>query len=121
MMHENTDDKMFQDLLSDYAAPVDDNGFGARVMEGLPKRTPPKAYFVGAGAIAGGAIAARQLPALWNYIGGLKLPSVPVPAMKTEHVQSMVQNLPPSMLMAAGLVVMTVLWFAGSELLRDDI
>jgi len=73
MTMQNPEDKIFKTLLSDYAAPVEDEGFTQSLMLSIEKseRHAPKwrrGVIAGAWAI-GGLIAAIQLPALFDLVG----------------------------------------------------
>jgi hypothetical protein len=85
MMHDNAEDRMFKDLLGDYAAPMDDNGFSANVLAKLEttvdvtRMARIKSAMVGSAAIVGTAFAGLQLPALWRFVSGLSVPTLDVP------------------------------------------
>jgi len=84
MMMTQPDDNVFQDVLSDYAAPVADDGFTQSIMRGIDaesQRTQNlrRGLIYGA-CFVGGMIAATQLPGLMTLIGGLDVALPPVPA-----------------------------------------
>ena len=84
MMQDPIDDKMFEDLLGDYAAPVDDNGFSAKVMDSLPPVSDTDALrtrLISSAGLVGVIIAAFQIPALTKLIAKVKLPEVNTPSM----------------------------------------
>ena len=86
-MMQNSDDffgdKLFQDLLADYAAPVEDDGFTQKLLENVEAETKRveriRRVSIYGACFTGGVIAAAQLPALVAMAGGLRLalPAVP--------------------------------------------
>ena len=68
MMMTNPEDDMFGNLLADYAAPLPDEGFSARVLEGIKaqqrRARRVKRRILAGAVVLGGAIAATQVPAL---------------------------------------------------------
>ena len=87
MMMQNSDDffsdKLFQDMLADYAAPVEDDGFTQNLVENIEaeaKRVERiRRVSIYGACFTGGVIAAAQLPALAAMAGSLKLalPAMP--------------------------------------------
>ena len=108
MMMQNPDDNLFQDLLADYAAPVEDDGFTQNLLENIQaeaKRVERiRRVSIYGACFAGGVIAAAQLPALATMAGNIKLAMPAVPDAG---------GLPVSTLSLAGLVFLGfVLWAA---------
>ncbi len=125
MMHDNFDDKMFKDLLGDYAAPLAEDGFSHSVMASLPQRDKVenklRSVFISTGAIIGGGIAAAQIPAVWGYISGVKLPTLTVPNMDIAQLETAASSSPSYMLIAAGLMALMIFWLGSALLLENDI
>lgn len=81
MMMTNPEDDMFGDLLSDYAAPLPDEGFSARILEDIEAqqrhaRRVKRRVLAGA-VVLGGAIAASQVPALVRLAKNFTMQSPP--------------------------------------------
>lgn len=120
VMHEDTEDKMFKDLLSDYAAPADDNGFSDHVLasfEARPDHSRLKMLMVGGAGLVGAAIAGLQLPGLWNYVSGFKVPTlqpVSAPAVDTSLLSSTYG------MAIAGMVLLLLLWVGNNILFGED-
>ncbi len=128
MMQDPIEDKQFENLLSDYAAPVDDAGFSARVMAQLPAeqnsahnttktRAQLRSTFIGGGATLGGAIAATQVPALAKLLGKVKLPDINTPAMSSIDTSIMSTSYG---LAAIALLVMGALWLGSTFIFGDQ-
>ena len=126
-MQENTEDKMFQQLLGDYAAPADDNGFSDRVLASLPKARNTKlikSVMVGGAGALGAAIASAKLPALWSYVIGAKIPTLPkveTPSVDISIISNyglMNSSYGPVIL---GLGILLVLWMGQTLLFGDDV
>lgn len=83
MMMNQPDDNLFQDLLSDYAAPTVDDGFTQSVMHDIEARSKRieklRRGLIYSACFIGGIIAAIQLPALLNMTAKINivLPEVP--------------------------------------------
>lgn len=121
MMQENTEDNMFNALLSDYAAPLDDDGFSDALMANLPTRQthPLKAKFISTAAILGGAYAALQLPTLWRYISGLTLPSFNVPKLDVSQIETAATSSSYT-LVAAALFAIMIIWLGSTFVFGDE-
>ena len=120
VMHEDTEDKMFKDLLSDYAAPTADNGFSEKVMANLeprPDHTRLKALMVGGAGLIGAVIAGLQLPGFWNYLTGISVPDIqPLPTAQIET-----GLLSTSYGMAAvGIILLLGFWVGNNVLFGED-
>lgn len=126
MMHDNSEDKMFKDLLGDYAAPADDDGFSAALLANLPAEPNPariKSLLVGSAAAVGGAIAMMQVPALWTYLKGVSVPKLPTPSAPAIDFSAL--DSTGLMSSSYGIWVFTLgalmaLWIGKSVLLGDD-
>jgi len=85
MMMQNPDDNLFKNLLSDYAAPLEDDGFTQAVMRSANISARHVDNFrramIGGACFIGGVIAATQLPALMGLIGKV---DVALPAASTD-------------------------------------
>lgn len=83
MMMQNPDNNLFADLLSDYAAPVADDGFSESMMHVIEAETRKieriRRFSIYSACFIGGAMAASQFPALVAMIAKIKLavPSIP--------------------------------------------
>lgn len=122
MMQENTEDNMFNALLSDYAAPIGDDGFSEGVLASLPTTqisNPSKAKFVSIAAVVGGGIAALQLPSLWRYISNLKLPSLDIPNLDMGQVEAVTTGSSYTLVATATFAVMMI-WLCSTFLLGDQ-
>lgn len=73
MMMQNPEDNLFKDLLSEYVAPIEDDGFTKSVMRSIeyeiPSRTTLRRGLIFGACAIGGLIAAFQLPALFELMG----------------------------------------------------
>ena len=83
MMMQTPDDNLFQDLLSDYAAPVADDGFTQSVIAQIDRDTIKterlRRGLIYSACFIGGTIAATQFPALIKILAGL-MPTLSSPA-----------------------------------------
>lgn len=83
MMMQNPDDNLFQDLLSDYAAPVADDGFSHAVLQTIEAQTRKveriRKVSIYSACFAGGIIAATQIPMLVSLAAkiNISLPNLP--------------------------------------------
>ncbi len=83
MMMQNPDDNVFQDILSEYAAPVEEDGFTQSVLESIKAESKRirriRSVAIYGACFIGGLIAASQFPALMALIGeiDIALPSIP--------------------------------------------
>lgn len=124
MMQDPIEDKQFEDLLSDYAAPVNDGGFSIHVMAQLPSPSANtqdtenlRRRFIGGGAIIGAAIAATQLPALLKLTSKLNAPEVSMPALASVDTSALLTS--SGMAMAA-LALMGVIWLSSTFIFGDQ-
>ena len=126
MMQDPIDDKMFEDLLGDYAAPVDDNGFSAKVMDSLPAVRDTDALrtrLISGAGLAGVLIAAFQIPALTKLIAKVKLPEINTPSMGSLPTLSEIEPGllgSPYGLIAALLVTLMLAWVCASFIFGDQ-
>jgi len=83
MMMQNPDDNLFADMLSDYAAPVADEGFSDMVLNTIQAEARKveriRRFSIYGACFVGGVIAATQLPALVAMASKIKfaIPTVP--------------------------------------------
>jgi len=108
MMMQQPDDNLFADLLSDYAAPVADEGFSDTVLKTVSSETLKlkriRHISIYGACFIGGIIAASQFPALINMIAKI---NVSIPAMPDAG------TLPLSQWSLAGIILLGfVLWAA---------
>ena len=101
-MMQNPEDNLFKDLLSDYVAPIADDGFTKSVMRSINaenqyESTLRRGLILGACAI-GGLMAAIQLPALFKLIGQTFSPDL-----------ASISNIGQSSWMLGGIVAVGVL------------
>jgi len=110
MMMQNSDDFFGdnKDMLSEYAAPVTDNGFSDGVLKSIEAQTRKveriRRISIYGACFVGGIIAASQLPALVAMTAKIKLaaPSIPV-----------TDSIPLSQWSWAGIILLGfVLWAA---------
>ena len=133
MMQDPIEDKQFENLLSDYAAPVDDDGFSARVMAQLPDEQNSahntteisaqlRRTFIGGGAIVGGAIAATQVPALARLLGKVKLPDISASEMSVPVMASVDTSMMTTTygMAAIAIFVMGALWVSSTFIFGDQ-
>lgn len=133
MMHETPEDNMFTDLLGEYAAPIADNGFSAKVLADIQMHTQEantetrqnlKNFIVGGAAIIGGMVAALQLPALWTYVKGLSVPVVEVPTLDLSSVQTSIganMATPSYTLAAFAMMAALCIWLASAFIFGDNL
>lgn len=87
MIMQNPDDfledSLFKDLLSDYAAPVSEDGFSESVLRHIQderrKVERIRRFSIYGACFIGGIIAASQFPALFSMISKLKLAAPVMP------------------------------------------
>ena len=108
MMMQNPGDNLFQDLLSDYAAPVTEDGFSDSVLNAIDTEARKveriRRFSIYGACFVGGVIAASQFPALMAMTAKIKFAA---PAMPDASA------LPLSQWSLAGLVLLGfVLWAA---------
>ncbi|PHR60192.1 MAG: hypothetical protein COA43_07800 [Robiginitomaculum sp.] len=136
MMHETPEDDMFTALLSEYSAPIKDNGFSADMMAMVvtqdtlvtvtaAKHKKIKTVIVGSSAIIGGAYAALQIPNLLRIIQGVSLPKIDItmPTVSGFSVPSVDPTLFSSsyMMAAAAMLGMMFIWLAGTLTFGNNI
>jgi len=72
MMMQNPDDNLFADMLSDYAAPVADDGFSDTVLNAIETEARKveriRRFSIYGACFIGGLIAASQLPAFLGFV-----------------------------------------------------
>ena len=107
-MMQNPNDNLFQDLLSDYAAPVEEDGFSEAVLKSIDaegrKIERIRRFSIYGACFIGGLIAASQFPALLNMMAKLKLALPVIPETS---------SIPLSQWSWAGIVLLGfVLWAA---------
>ncbi len=85
MMIDDTENNEFTELLSGYAAPVEDDGFSAHVLTQAqtPRNTAQKtvlvkSIMVGGAALLAALIAVPQMAGLQHLISGIKLPEISI-------------------------------------------
>ena len=121
-MQENTEDKMFAELLSDYAEPAEDNGFSQFVLASLPRPQSQqrlKSLLVGGAGALGAAIAATQLKGLLSFTKGLTIPTLEAPTVDMTALANsslMGSTYAPVFL---GLGLLTALWIAQTLIFGD--
>ncbi|MBL4854100.1 MAG: hypothetical protein JKY25_07640 [Robiginitomaculum sp.] len=114
MMVDNTENNEFTELLSDYAAPIKDDGFSEHIMlqaQTARNTAPLKPIMVGSATLLAALIAAPQLVNLKHVISDVKLPEFSLGIIPLNDMS--MSTLAMSTLlavMAAG--VATSLWFS---------
>jgi len=108
MMMQNPDDNLFKDLLSDYAAPVTEDGFSDTVLKSIDvearKVERIRRFSIYGSCFVGGIIAASQFPALVNMTAKIQLATPTIPDTG---------SIPLSQWSWAGIVLLGfVLWAA---------
>lgn len=117
MMVDNTENNEFRELLSDYAAPIDDDGFSDHVLMQAhsPQNTGAiKNLMVGLAALLATFTAVPQLGKLIHLLGGVQLPELALPTNILESASM------PNLTIFALLALMIVS-LAGSFLFSSDI
>ncbi len=126
MMDNDPMDNELTALLSDYAAPIPDDGFAAKVKAEVAKRARLRRIFIAGSGGLGAIIAAMQLPALYGIISGLpaasKLPADLTPSGESPFYSSMLEdltwgNLSPVM-MGTAIIGVIFIWFAAEATLE---
>jgi len=123
MMSDNSEDKIFKDLLSDYARPVPDGGFSAAVLTRCARRKDNrvlKTVTIGSAALVGGLIAAAQLPALLQLTSKFSVPEIPTSKLATIDVNTLASTIFASPFMLA-TALLVILWFCATVLSGDAI
>ena len=126
IMENDPMDENLKALLSDYAAPVPDDGFAAAVKSEITKRARLRRALILGGGTIGALIAALQLPALFALAEGLpktaKLPTdlaAPVePSMLSTITDSLTWGSVSPVMMGAVIVGLICLWWAGEAALE---
>lgn len=83
MMMQNSDDNLFSELLSDYAAPVRDDGFSDAVLRAAGaedrKIERVRRFSIYGASFVGGIIAAIQIPMLVSLVSKINIavPAIP--------------------------------------------
>jgi len=117
MMVDDTENNEFRELLSDYAAPINDDGFSDHVLmqAHAPRNTGAiKNLMVGMATLLAAFTAIPQLGKLKQLLGGIKLPELALPANVLESASM------PTMTIFALLALMIVS-LGGSFLFSSDI
>lgn len=126
-MQEDTEEKMFNELLSDYAAPAEDNGFSDFVLAALPRpknHQRLKSLMVGGAGALGAVIAVSQLQGLWTYASGVKIPKLPAIEAPSVEVGAFANSALMSSAYAPillGLGLLLVLWIGQTLIFGDDV
>ena len=116
MMVDNTENNEFRELLSGYAAPIDDDGFSDHVLMQAHAPQKPgmiKNLMVGTAAVLASFTAIPQLGKLKQLLGGVQLPELALPANILESASM------PTMTIFALLALMIVS-LGGSFLFSSD-
>lgn len=136
MMHETPEDDMFTALLSEYSAPIQDNGFSANMMAMIAsqdtqatvnaiKHKTIKAMIIGSSAVIGGAYAALQIPSLLRIIRDVSLPKIDItmPTVSGLNVPTIDPTLFSSsyMMAAAAIIAIMFIWLAGTLTFGNNI
>jgi len=108
MMMQTPDDNLFQDLLSDYVAPVAEDGFSDAVLKSIDAEARKveriRRFSIYGACFVGGVIAASQFPALLSMTAKIKLAAPVLPDAGA---------LPLSLWSWAGIILLGfVLWAA---------
>jgi len=95
MMMSEPENNLFKELLSDYAAPVADNGFTDALMQEIQlrqqKRERLRRSLLGTAFFVGGIIAATQVPNLVNLLAQY---SPSLPELKTGELMTTAKTSP---------------------------
>jgi hypothetical protein len=123
MFMENSEDRIFKDLLADYSAPISDEGFSDHLLAALPRTRDTrrlKLAAIGSAFIMASLIFAAQLPSLFRLLARAQTPTsgsnhLLIPDI-TGGLAALMQNLTsnPSYLMAAGAALLMVMWMMGT-------
>jgi len=127
MMVDNTENNEFRELLSDYAAPISDDGFSDHILmqantlqnQTLQNQVPQnvgaiKNIMVGIAALLATFTAIPQLGKLKQLVGGVQLPELALPANVLETASM------PTMTIFA-LLALLIVSLSGSFLFSSDI
>ncbi|HFB54725.1 MAG TPA: hypothetical protein ENJ46_02280 [Hellea balneolensis] len=123
MFMENSEDRMFKDLLTDYAAPVADEGFSDHVLASLPRTRDTqrlKLAAIGSAFFMASLIFIAQLPSLFRLLARIQTPKSDTPHLLvpdiTGELATLMQNLTgnPIYLVMAGTILLMVMWMAGT-------
>jgi len=122
-MQENTEDKMFAELLSDYAEPAQDNGFSEFVLASLPRpqnQQRLKSILVGGAGALGAAIAATQLKGLIGFVQALSMPTLKAPTVDMTSLanSSLMGSSYAPVFLGIGLLV--AVWMAQTLIFGED-
>jgi len=81
MMMNNPEDPLFKNLLTDYAAPLPDDGFSEGILAAIDAKQNNiyhvKRRLLAGAVLIGGAIAATQVPAFIRLTSDIAVPSLP--------------------------------------------
>lgn len=117
MMVDNTENNEFRELLSEYSAPIDDDGFSEHIL--MQTHTPRnvtaiKTLMIGIAALLAAFTAIPQLGKLQHLIASIRLPDIALPANVLESV-----NMPTLTIFA--LLALMIVSLGGSFLFSSDI
>jgi len=117
MMVDNTENNEFRELLSDYAAPISDDGFSDHILmqAHAPRHTGAiKNLMVGIAALLATFLAIPQLGKLKHLLAGVQLPELGLPANILESASM------PNLTIFA-LLALLIVSVAGSFLFSSDV
>ncbi len=124
-MVDDTENNEFEQLLSDYAAPIKDDGFSQHVMSNADlqaqtarntaqKTVLVKPVMVGGAALLAALIAVPQLAGLQHLISGIKLPEMSLDI-------SALNELSLSNTGIFALLAVMLIWLASSLWISEDL
>ncbi|WP_017931649.1 hypothetical protein [Robiginitomaculum antarcticum] len=120
MMDNDPLNESLKALLSDYAAPIPDDGFAALVKDRIGRRTKLRRALLAGASLSGGIIAGMQIPKLIDLAvgaskrGPLANAALPdLPSLSFSHiVDGLAQSAGTPMLMIAATGI-CLLWWLG--------
>lgn len=117
MMVDDTENNEFRELLSDYAEPINDDGFSDHVLMQVQKPRDMnmlKNLMIGGAALMAGFVALPQLGKLVQLIGEIKLPEISLQSGLVEN-----SNMPHMAIIA--LLAVLIIGLSGSFLFSSDL
>ena len=129
MMENDPMENEFKVLLSDYAAPIPDDGFAQSVKTRIEKRARLRRFMIGGASLMGGIIAGAQIPKLITLIRpdaaaqsaemtSLTKSLLPtIPELSLTEISAGLSQGPLWMTIALGVTALSLLWWMSQSAL----
>lgn len=123
MMENDPMNESLKSLLSDYAAPIPDDGFAQNVKIRIARRSNLRRFMLAVASLAGGIIAGMQIPKMVDVVSGVSgaaLPDASMPQLPDFSIHQVLDGFslgagaPMLMIAATGICL---LWWLGDTAL----